>query len=111
MDDGFDTVAVSYSQPEAAVIVSFLGWHGIPAYALGHHAQASANLVTALGGIPIRVHAAALTEARALLASVPPAPVTESPPPHRGLGGKLAVLLAALFGGGPPPPPVRADLV
>ena len=110
MDDDFDTVAISYSQPEVAVILSFLAWHDIPAYAQGDHVRVAPNLITALGGIPIRVPRAVAAEARALLATVPPPAPGEPPRPHRGPGGKLAVLLFALFGGGPPPPPVRADL-
>ena len=78
MDDGFETVAVTYSQPEAAVMLSFLAWHDIQAYALSEHARVSSHLITALGGIPVRVHRPDLDRARSLLAEVaaPPAPGT-----------------------------------
>ncbi|WP_419809014.1 hypothetical protein [Sphingomonas sp.] len=109
MSDGFETVAISYSQPEAAVMMSFLAWHGIDAYALSEHARTDMGLVTALGGIPVRVHWTLIDEARALLADVtPPTPWTP-PPPRRGLWFKVKAVGCFLLGS-PPPPPVRAEL-
>lgn len=109
MDDAFETVAVSYSQPEAAVMLSYLAWHGIAAFALSEHARTDAGLITALGGIPVRVHRVAAGEARALLAAVPP-PERARPPHVAGFGYKLKALFCFLLGS-PPPPPVRTERV
>ena len=110
MDDAFDTVAVTWSQPEAAVMLSFLAWHDIPAYALREHARVAALHVTALGGIPIRVHRPALTEARALLAEVPgPAIICPAL-----IGNRLANVVLLLFAfmlGGTPPPRTRSIVI
>lgn len=103
MDDAFDTVAVTWSQPEAAVILSFLAWHGIPAYALLEHARVAALHVTALGGIPIRVHRPALVEARALLSEVPGAPVVRPALIENRFVNSVLLLLAFALGGTPPP--------
>ena len=111
MNDAFETVAVTYSQPEAAVMLSFLAWHDVHAYALSDHARVSAHLVTALGGIPVRVAQADSARARALLADVAAAEPPVIRPPairHRALG-TLALLLAFCLGA-PPPPRVGSDL-
>lgn len=112
MTDAFETVAVTYSQPEAAVMLSFLDWHDVHAYALSEHARVSAHLVTALGGIPIRVAPADVARARALLAEVAPAapPVIRPPTIRNGVVGRLALLLAFCLGAPPPPPRVGSDL-
>lgn len=109
--DEFDTVAVTYSQPEAAVMLSFLAWHDVQAYALSEHARTAAHLVTALGGIPIRVRAADAARARALLAEVAPAePPVIRPPVVRPWPLSIAALLVAfLLGGAPPPPRVPSE--
>ena len=106
MDDAFETVAITYSQPEAAVMLSFLEWHDIPAYALGEHARAQSYLVTALGGIPVRVGGADAARARALLAEVEPAapPVVRPPVVRNRLLSTAALLIAFLLGGVAPPP-------
>ena len=109
MDDGIETVAVSYSQPEAAVMLSFLAWHGIAAVALGEHARVDAGLVTALGGIPVRVHRPDAAAARALLADIPP-PVLRTPRRVAGAGYKLKALFCFLLGA-PPPPVVDPERV
>lgn len=111
MDDAFETVAVTYSQPEAAVMLSFLAWHDVQAYALSEHARISAHLVTALGGIPIRVAPADAARARALLAEVahPEPPVVRPPVVRNRLLSTAALLLAFLFGGAPPPPRVPSE--
>lgn len=103
MSDAFETVAVTWSQPEAAVIVSFLEWHGIATYALHRHAQVEPPLVTALGGLPIRVPAERAIEAKALLAQVEGLPVIRPPLARNGVADRLAALLCFLFGATPPP--------
>jgi hypothetical protein len=68
-DDPFETVAIAYSQPQAAVLMSLFQWHGIPAYAQNiEMVRANSPLTLALGGIPIRVHREAAVDARELLA-------------------------------------------
>lgn len=108
MDDTFETVAVSYSQPEAAVMLSYLAWHGIAAFALSEHARTDAGLVTALGGIPVRVHWPDAEEARALLADVP-APERIMPRRIADLRYKLKAVFCFLLGSPPPPPPVTSE--
>ena len=103
MDDTFDTVAITWSQPEAAVMLSFLAWHGIPAYALREHARVAALHVTALGGIPIRVHRPAHAEARALLAAVPAPPVVRPALIENRFVNAVLLLFAFMLGGTPPP--------
>lgn len=111
MDDAFDTVAITYSQPEAAVMLSFLRAHGIAAYTLSEHARTQATMVVALGGIPVRVHRSALAEARALLAEVAATPAVVRPRLIRnGWVNAAALLLALALGGAVPPPRVRSEL-
>ena len=113
MDDDFETVAITYSQPEAAVMLSFLAWHEVRAYSLGEHARVSAHLVTALGGIPVRVLASDAARARALLAGVAPAepPVVRPAVVRNPLLNAVALVVGFVFGGPPPPPRVRSDLL
>lgn len=113
MDDEFETVAITYSQPETAVMLSFLAWHDVRAYALNEHARVSADLVTALGGIPIRVAAADAARARALLAEVAAAepPVIRPPTIRPRALGIVALVGSFLFGGAPPPPRIGSDLL
>jgi hypothetical protein len=79
-DDSYETVAVTYSQPETAVMLSMFAWYGIPAYALGsEHARIAPYLTVGLGGMPIRVHPDALEDARELLAEVAARPQAVRP--------------------------------
>ena len=106
--DSFETVAITYSQPETAVMLSMFAWYGIPAYALGNeHARVAAPMVVALQGIHVRVHAEALTEARELLAEVATRPQAVRPKliGHPVLNA-LMVILYSVFGG--PVPPTRS---
>lgn len=103
MSDAFETVAVTWSQPEAAVIASFLAWHGIDSYALSRHAQVEPPLVTALGGIPIRVPTDRAAEATALLGSVEGSPVIRPSISRQPIADRLAALFCFVFGGTPPP--------
>jgi hypothetical protein len=111
MSDAHATVAVTDSQPEAAVLVSFLAWHGIPAYALGRHAAVQWPLVVALGGIPVRVPAWAQLEAEALLAEVAARPAVIRPATIRSRPlSILALLLHFALTGAAPPPRTRSRL-
>ncbi|MGY4398717.1 hypothetical protein ACVWZA_003925 [Sphingomonas sp. UYAg733] len=70
-DDSYRTVAITYNQPETAVMLSMFSFYDIPAYAVGQgHASAMPTWMVALGGIQIRVHSDALDEAFELLAEV-----------------------------------------
>ena len=96
-DDSYETVAITYGQPETAVMLSMFAWYGVPAYASGQgHAQIWPFIV-ALGGIEVRVHADSVADARALLAEValrPPAvrPRMTHNPVTRTLGYAIALL-------------------
>ena len=80
IDDRFETVAITWSQPEAAVMLSMFEFYGIPAFAVGgRHVSAYGPMVTALQGIQIRVVAAASDEALDLLAEVAEQPAAVRP--------------------------------
>jgi hypothetical protein len=80
VDDSFETVAITYSQPETAVMLSMFAFYGIPAYAAGFdHARAVWPVALALGGIHIRVLPDSVGEARALLAEVAERPQATRP--------------------------------
>ena len=79
-DDRFQTVAITWSQPEAAVMLSMFEFYGIPAFAVGRrHVSIYGPLVTALQGIQIRVAIHALDEALGLLAEVAERPAAVRP--------------------------------
>ena len=105
-DDSYETVAITYNQPETAVMLSMFAFYGIPAYPVGfEHARTMSTLMVALGGIQIRVHASAVDEARELLAEVAERPQAVRPklidePVVNG----FIVTLFCLFGGAPVPP-------
>ena len=96
-DDSYETVAITYGQPETAVMLSMFAWYGVPAYASGQgHAQIWPFIV-ALGGIEVRVHADSVADARALLAEVAQRPPAVRPrmthnPVTRTLGYAIALL-------------------
>ncbi len=78
--DAFETVAITWSQPEAAVILSMFEFYGIPAFALGRwQASIDATYLVAIQGIQIRVHPAALDEALDLLGEVAERPAAMRP--------------------------------
>ncbi len=78
--DAFETVAVTWSQPEAAVMLSMFEFYGIPAFALGRlQASIDATLIVAIQGIQIRVHHLALDEALDLLGEVAERPAAVRP--------------------------------
>lgn len=108
VDDAFETVAIVYGQPEAAVLLALFAQHDILAEVVGaRHAAVNPVWMVALGGIIVRVHAEALQEARALLSEIARQPqavrrrLIDSPV----LNGLLVVL--ACFMGLAPIPPTR----
>ena len=79
-EDAFETVAITWSQPEAAVMVSMFAFYDIPAVAIGQrHASVEPTLLTGLQGIAVRVPHAAVEEALALLADVAERPAAVRP--------------------------------
>jgi hypothetical protein len=100
-DDRFETVAITWSQPEAAVMLSMFDFYGIPAFALGRrHVSAQGPILTALQGIQIRVALGSLNEALHLLAEVAERPAAVRPYAF-GLPGlyRIIVILALLAAG------------
>lgn len=78
--DAFETVAVTWSQPEAAVMLSMFEFYGIPAFALGRwQASIDAPFMVAMQGIQIRVHPLARDEALDLLSEVAERPAAIRP--------------------------------
>jgi hypothetical protein len=78
--DAFETVAITWSQPEAAVMLSMFEFYGIPAFALGWwHASVNAPCLVAIQGIQVRVHHAKLDEALDLLGEVVERPAAVRP--------------------------------
>jgi hypothetical protein len=78
-EDAFETVAITWSQPEAAVILSMFGFYEIPAISVGQQTvRALSYLAVACQGIQIRVHHDWLDEALDLLGNV-----AEQPPAIR----------------------------
>jgi hypothetical protein len=66
-----ETVAIAYSQPELAVLLSYLANRGIRAMPLGYgHAALQWDWTIALGGIAIRVPAADAAAARDALSAI-----------------------------------------
>jgi hypothetical protein len=79
-EDAFETVAITWSQPEAAVMLSMFEYYGIPAFAVGRlHASVIPNYITALQGIQVRVPVGDIDEALDLLAEVAERPAAVRP--------------------------------
>lgn len=79
-EDAFETVAITWSQPEAAVMLSMFEFYGIPAFALGRwHASINPPIIVGLQGIQVRVHHLAVDEALDLLAEVAERPAAVRP--------------------------------
>jgi hypothetical protein len=94
-DTAFEPVAIVYSQPETAVMLSMFEFYGIPAYAVGFgHARVHWPLALALGGIVVRVHPDLLDDARELLADVATRPAAMRP---RFIANPVIRLLAYLL--------------
>ena len=78
--DAFETVAVTWSQPECAVMLSMFEFYGIPAYATGRwHASVMPPLIMGLDGFHVRVHPDAVDDALDLLAEVAEQPAATRP--------------------------------
>ncbi|HEX4693022.1 hypothetical protein [Sphingomonas sp.] len=80
--DAFETVAVTWSQPECAVMLSMFEFYGIPAFATGRwHGSAYPPMITGLDGFHVRVHPAVVDDALELLAEVSERPAAVRPYP------------------------------
>lgn len=80
IDDRFETVAVTWSQPEAAVMLSMFAFYGIPALSVGQQAVRTLSYyAVALQGIQIRVHHDWLDDALDLLGEVAERPAAVRP--------------------------------
>ncbi|MDB5679297.1 hypothetical protein [Sphingomonas bacterium] len=78
--DAFETVAVTWSQPEAGVMLSMFEFYGIPAYATGRwHASINPTLIMALDGFHVRVHPECVDDALDMLAEVAEQPAAIRP--------------------------------
>ena len=109
-EDPFETVAITWSQPQAGVILALFAWNAIPAYGMNLETiRVNCPLTLALGGIPIRVHREYAAEARGLLEE---AVVREAEPmPPEPLAERICKV--ALLGvlGMTPPPKVSAGII
>jgi hypothetical protein len=103
--DRFATVAYVYSPSDLALLLSLFESEGIFVMTIGRgHAAVDPMVVTALGGIELRVHHGDAGEARALLASLEPVPYrarlfTGSVP----VDLLFLILMLIAFGMAPPP--------
>ncbi len=108
VEDAFETVAVTWSQPEAAVILSMFEFYGIPAYGTGRwHTSINPLMIMGLDGIHVRVHPEALDEALDLLAEAAQRPAAIRPYliKQPWLNGVATVIICVL--GLFPVPPTR----
>lgn len=108
IDDRFETVAITWSQPEAAVMLSMFAAYEIPALSVGQQVMRLwPTSGVALQGIQIRVHHEWLDDALDLLAEVAerPAAIRPFPTENRWAYGVVVVLLCAT--GIVPVPPTR----
>lgn len=104
-DDVFETVAITYSQPETTAMMAMFAFYGIPAYAAGfNHLRVMAPLGVALGGVQVRVLAAAADEARELLREVATRPAVIRPRLFEPAIFNAAIVIVACFLGVPIPP-------
>lgn len=73
--DRFETVAYVYSPSDLAILLSLFEHADIHVFGVGrYHAAVDPALVTALGGVELRVHHEDGDDARALLAKLDPVP-------------------------------------
>ena len=78
--DAFETVAITWSQPEAAVMLSMFEFYSIPAYVTGRwHASTNPTLIMALDGLHLRVHPEHVDDALDMLAEVAGRPAAVRP--------------------------------
>ncbi|HYD13292.1 MAG TPA: hypothetical protein VEC11_10640 [Allosphingosinicella sp.] len=98
--DRFETVAFVYNPSDLALLLSRFGHANIHVQPISlGHAAADPTIVTALGGVALRVHAEEAAEARALLGELERIPYREP----LFVGFLLVFLVLALFGIGSPP--------
>lgn len=108
IDDRFETVAITWSQPEAAVMLSMFEAYEIPALPVGQQVMRLwPTSGVALQGIHIRVHNEWRDEALELLAEVAqrPAAIRPFPTENRWAYGIVITILCAI--GLVPVPPTR----
>jgi len=102
--DRFETVAYVYNPSDLAILLSLFEDADIDVFGVGRgHASVQPGLVTALGGVQLRVHAEDLGEASALLAARDPVPYRASLPFSFWPLDLLFFLFLAFFGAPPPP--------
>ena len=101
--DRFETVAYVYSPSDLVILLSLFEHADIHVFGVGRYHVSADPIVTALGGVQLRVHEEDLDEARALLAGLDPVPRRASL-----LFGfwplDLLFFLVVGFFGVPPPP-------
>jgi len=103
-NEGLETIAYVYSPSDLAVLLSLFENADISVFGVGRgHASAQPGLVTALGGVQLRVHVEDLDEASALLAALDPIPY-RAPLPFGFWPLDLLLFLSLAFFGAPPPP-------
>jgi hypothetical protein len=102
--DRFETVAYVYSPSDLAILLSLFGHADIHVFGVGRcHASVDPGIVTALGGVRLRVHEEDLDDARALLAELDP--ITYRAPLLTGIFpfDLFFFLIVGLLGMAPPP--------
>jgi hypothetical protein len=102
--DRFATIAYVYSQSDLALLLSLFRQADIHVLGVQRHlVSIDPGIVTALGGVELRVHQEDGDEARAMLATLDPRPY-RAPLPFGFWPLDLLLFLAiAFFGVGPPP--------
>jgi len=116
--DAFETVAVTWSQPECAVMLSMFEFYDIPAFATGRwHGSALPAIITGLDGFHVRVHPEAIDEALELLGEVAQRPAAIRPYPlgvrwlyPTVIGLTLVMLVEFWFSNNPSPLMVTVTL-
>jgi hypothetical protein len=105
-DDAFETVAIVYSLPEAAVLHGLFAQYDIATVVIGaRHAATNPEWVVALGGIIVCVQREVAHEARAILAEIAARPPAVRPRLIDNVVlNAVAVILACVIGFAPIPP-------
>lgn len=102
--DRFFTVAYVYNPSDLAILLSRLGYEGINTHCAGRgHASVQPGLITALGGVRVRVHEGDLADAQEVLATLDPISYRAALPFGFWPLDLLLFLLVAFFAGAPPP--------
>jgi len=109
-DGAVRIVAVSYSAPETAVLISMLRAYGIAASGLSAHAAVDPPMMLALGGNRILVQTHDYDVARALIDDCAPHDSLARPLAERfWVNVALTLLLALCIGFIPPPRPASCS--